>query len=342
MAATPRLVVRAPDGVETVIELRQGAQVLGQAPDADVQIHIDDVADRHAELTWDGTHLLLRDLRSGHGTTVNGRVVIDWVDLRDGDSIKLGLAEGRVEAMGTMSQPALAARAVPTETVPTPPPGRGRSRRVFISHASEDKRHARDLASYLEQRGWDAWLDETDINGGSAWAASIQSAIKESAVIVLLVTSNSVAKEWVLDEVTAARNLRVPIIPALLEQVRYPDDLQFLLQRTQSVDITNLDASRLTRLDTAIIDVLERQGKTNPDRVKLRIGQVLEFVGVIVLLGGFVGFIMAGFSEVSNGGDGSVGPDFMTVLIPFFIFMGGGVIGGIGASMVRSARSRGI
>jgi hypothetical protein len=332
----PRLVIRAPDGTETIVELRDGAQVLGRAADADIQIQIDDVADHHAELTWDGAHLLLRDLKSGIGTTVNGRAVVDWVDLRDGDNIRIGLAEGHIESLSSVTQPA------PVRPASAPVPRGGRSRRVFISHASEDKRSARALATWLERRGWDAWLDETDIRGGSAWAASIQSGIKESGVVVLLVSSNSVAKEWVLDEVTAARNLRVPIIPAMLEEVRYPEDLQFLLQRTQSVDITGLEPSRMARLDTAIIDVLERQGKTNPDRVKLRIGQVLEVLGGITALAGFVWFIIAGFGEVTDGGFGQVGPDFETVLVPFFVFMGGGLIGAIGAAMVRSARSRGI
>lgn len=335
-STTPRLVVLAPDGTETIVDLRPGAQVLGRADDADIQIQIDDVADRHAELTWDGAHLLLRDLKSGIGTTVNGRAVLDWVDLRDGDDIRIGLARGRIESSGSISQP------TPGPTTSPPAAGGGRSRRVFISHASEDKRSARALAGWLERRGWDAWLDEADIKGGSAWAASIQSGIKESAVVVLLVSSNSVAKEWVLDEITAARNLRVPIIPALQEDARYPEDLQFLLQRTQSVDITGLEPAKLARLDSAIIDVLERQGRTNPDRVKLRIGQVLEVLGGITAIAGFVWFIIAGFGAVTNGGFGQDLPDFETVLIPFLVFMGGGLVGAIGAAMVRSARSRGI
>jgi pSer/pThr/pTyr-binding forkhead associated (FHA) protein len=333
-SAKPRLVVRGPDGTETVVELRDGSQVLGRAADADIRIQVDDVADHHAELTWDGSHLVLRDLKSGIGTTVNGRAVLDWVDLRDGDNIRIGLAEGRVESSSGASQPP------PVQPATVPVPRGGASRRVFISHASDDKQSARALSTWLERRGWDVWLDETDIKGGSAWAGSIQSGIKESDVVILLVSSNSVAKEWVLDEVTSARNLRVPIIPAVLENVRYPEDLQFLLQRTQSVDITALEPSRLARLDTAIIDVLERQGKTNPDRVKLRIGQVLEVLGGITALAGFVWFIIAGFDLVTDGG--FVGPDFRAVLIPFFVFMGGGIVAAIGATMVRSARSRGI
>ena len=330
---TPRLVFRDTTGAETVVEARQGTVLLGLAPDVDVKIPIDAVAPHHAELSWDGSHLVLRDLHSGHTTTVNGRAVVDWVDLRDGDTVTLGLAEGRVEGPGSEPQSA------PVPGPAAAPSGKGKSRQVFISHASEDKYKANALATVLKQRGWQPWIDASDIKGGSAWAASIQSAIKDSVAVVLLVSSNSVAKEWVMDEITAARNLRIPIIPALLENVRYPDDLQFLLQRTQSVEIYNMEPAQLNRLDTAIIDLLERQGRTNPDRVKLRIGKVLGFVGSVVLLGGFVWFVLAGFSAVNEGG---VGPDFATVLTPFFVFMGGGVIAGIGSSMVRSARSRGL
>jgi hypothetical protein len=341
-AAAPRLVVRTPDGVERVIELRQGAQVIGHATDSDVRIEDEHTAAHHAELTWDGAHLLLRDLGSGVGTTVNGRAVIDWVDLRDGDNIRFGMAEGRVETPSSLSArvgglPMWLSPPSPAPVIQTV--GAGRSRRVFISHASEDKRSAKALANWLERRGWEPWIDESGIPGGSAWAASIQAAIKESAVMVLLVTSNSVAKDWVLDEVTSARNLRIPVIPAVLERVRYPEDLQFMIQRTQSVDIAGFEPASLARLDSAILDVLERQGRIKPHRSMLRIGQVLEVVGTVVLLGGFVGFILAGFSQVSAG---SVGPDFEAVLTSFFIFMGGGVIAATGASMVRSARSKGV
>ena len=81
---------------------------------------------------------------------------------------------------------------------------------------------ARRVAAILRRPGWDAWLDESDIRGGASWAASIQQALRSCSVLVLLVTANSVAKEWVLDEVAAARNLRVPIIPAVLQRPEPP------------------------------------------------------------------------------------------------------------------------
>ena len=151
---------------------------------------------------------------------------------------------------------------------------------------SEDKRLARMVAGILRRQGWEPWIDESSIVGGSSWAASIQQALKASSVVVLLITANSVAKEWVLDEIVSARNLRVPIVPAVLEDVRLPDELRFMLQRTQFVNIeafTSHDSDdqhkrnyAAQQLDSALLGVLERQGRLNPDRARMRIGHVLE------------------------------------------------------------------
>jgi hypothetical protein len=239
---------------------------------------------------------------------------------------------------------------------PSPPePGRAEPRRagprpsakrIFISHASEDKRRARMIAGILRRQGWEPWIDESSIVGGSSWAASIQQALKASSVVVLLITANSVAKEWVLDEVVSARNLRVPIVPAVLEDVRLPDELRFMLQRTQFVNIEALTSTdsddqhkrnyAAQRLDSALLGVLERQGRLNPDRARMRIGHVLEWLGSIGALGGFAGFIFA--MTKATGSDPSMSP-FVTAM---GVMLLGGIIGASGAAMVRSGRAKGL
>jgi hypothetical protein len=220
------------------------------------------------------------------------------------------------------------------------------AKRVFISHASEDKRRARMIAGILRRQGWEPWIDESSIAGGSSWAASIQQALKASSVVVLLITANSVAKEWVLDEIVAARNLRVPIIPAVLEDVRLPDELRFMLQRTQFVNIealTSTDSDDQHKrnhaargLDNAILGVLERQGRLNPDRARMRVGHVLEWLGVLLVLGGFAGFVIMGLRQSNP--EASPVP----VFIPFGVFIVGAIIGASGAAMVRSGRAKGL
>jgi hypothetical protein len=248
---------------------------------------------------------------------------------------------------------------VPRPHVPRPAPPAGQSppeprragsrpsaKRIFISHASEDKRLARMVAGILRRQGWEPWIDESGITGGSSWAASIQQALKASSVVVLLITANSVAKEWVLDEIVAARNLRVPIVPAVLQDVRLPDELRFMLQRTQFTNIAALTSTNsddqhkrnyaAQQLDNAILGVLERAGRLNPDRTRMRIGHVLEWIGVLGVLGGFAGFIIMGMR--ATGSD----PSPVPIVIPFFAFIVSAIIGASGAAMVRSGRAKGL
>jgi TIR domain/FHA domain len=379
---SPRLVVHLTNGSERVVELRDGRMNVGRAPDAGIRLDLPEVSGHHAELHWDGTQLSMRDLSSTNGTEVNGRRLTEWTVLRDGDRVRWGPvtadvvlsapapapASGSAWSWGqtaVMSAPppdpprqpappvpaqSVAAQSVPAQSVPAPrePAGGRRSsaKRIFISHASEDKRRARMIAGILRRQGWEPWIDESSILGGASWAASIQQALKASSVVVLLITANSVAKEWVLDEIVAARNLRVPIVPAVLEEVRLPDELRFMLQRTQFVDISAFTSTgsddqhkrnhAAQRLDNALLGVLERQGRLNPDRARMRIGHVLEWLGVLLVLGGFAGFVVMGLRQSNP--EASPVP----VFIPWGVFIVGMIIGASGAAMVRSGRAKGL
>lgn len=368
---SPRLVIRLADGSERVVDLPEGRMNVGRAPDAGLRLPRPEISGHHAELHWDGTQLSMRDLSSTNGTEVNGRRLTEWTILRDGDRIRWGpvTAEVSLSRLAPASSPgsawSWAQTAVMPSSPPHPPPPvprppaeppqalmpqvprpRPAARRIFLSHASEDKRLARMIAGILRRQGWEPWVDESSIVGGSSWAASIQQALKASSVVVLLITANSVAKEWVLDEIVAARNLRVPIIPAVLEEVRLPDELRFMLQRTQFVNIAALTSTdsddqhkrnhAARELDNAILGVLERQGRLNPDRARMRIGHVLEWIGVLGVLGGFAGFILMGMR--AQGSD----PSPVPILIPFAAFIVSAIIGASGAAMVRSGRAKGL
>jgi hypothetical protein len=338
---TAQLVIHLSDG-DRVVSLWEGRIPVGRGAEAGIRLAPPEVSTQHAELRWDGAELWMRDLFSTNGTEVNGRRVAAWTALRNGDRIRWG----PVAADVVLAEPARPALPEPIAAVERLPGAKPSARRIFISHASEDKRRARHVAAVLRRQGWQPWIDESDILGGSSWAASIQQALKACSVVVLLVTANSVSKEWVLDEIVAARNLRVPIIPAFLEDVRLPDELQFMLQRTQSVDISGMfstssdDQSQrqaaASRLDSAILGVLERQGRLNPDRVRMRIGYVLQWIGVLLVLGGFAGFIYT-LTQVSNSVTFPV-----QILVPFGVFFCGGIIAGSGAVMIRSGRAKGL
>ena len=347
-----RLVIHLPEGGDRVVDLPEGRLEVGRADDAGICLALPEVSAHHAELHWDGTQLLMRDLSSTNGTKVNDGRVSTWTALHDGDRIRWGpvaadvvLARAEQSAAPAISPDKGETSFMRPRRAPAPRPS---ARRVFISHASEDRRLARDVAAILRLQRWDAWLDESDIRGGGSWAASIQEALRASSVVVLLVTSNSVAKEWVLDEIAAARNLRVPIIPAFLEDVRLPDELQFMLQRTEFVDVSGLTSfssddrqqryDAESRLDDAILNVLEHQGKLNPDRVRMRIGRVLGVIGLLLVVVGFASFVFAGFRATSQSSSGFPVP----VLVAFAVFTCGGVLAVVGGGLVRAGRAKGL
>ena len=345
-----RLVIHLPDGGDRVVDLAAGRTEVGRAADAGICLARPEISAHHAELHWDGPLLQMRDLSSTNGTEVNGHRVSAWTALHDGDRIGWGPIAADVVLTRPPSRATSAAPPDKGETsvmAPVrPAAARPSARRIFISHASEDKRVARRVAAILRRQGWDTWLDESDIRGGASWAASIQQALRSCSVMVLLVTANSVAKEWVLDEVAAARNLRVPIIPAVLQHVRLPDEVQFMLQRTQFVDVSALTTTSsedqqkrhaaASRLDRAILDVLERQGRLNPDRVRMRAGRIIEVIGVLLVAVGFASFVYTGFRATSATGFP------VPVLASFALFACGAVLGASGAAMVRAGRAKGL
>ena len=66
--------------------------VIGRAAEADLVIDDETVSRRHAQLTGDRDALVLSDLGSSNGTTLNGNPMVGEVVLHDGDLIGFGSA----------------------------------------------------------------------------------------------------------------------------------------------------------------------------------------------------------------------------------------------------------
>jgi len=77
---------------ERRIPLREGSNVVGRGPDAEVNIESARVSRRHARITVAGRRATLEDLSSKNGTFLNYRRLASPTDLQDGDEIKLGSA----------------------------------------------------------------------------------------------------------------------------------------------------------------------------------------------------------------------------------------------------------
>lgn len=84
---------------------------------------------------------------------------------------------------------------------------------VFISYSRKDFSFVEQLAADLEKAGVDVWYDKTDIGGGARWRVEIQNAIKNCQSVIVVLSPDSMASEWVDREFIYASNLDRKIIP---------------------------------------------------------------------------------------------------------------------------------
>src|SRR5512147_1511163 len=94
--------------------------------------------------------------------------------------------------------------------------------KVFISYSRKDIDFVRKLARDLEKAGYDVWWDFTDLRGGDDWPRAIPAAIESSESVIIVISPNSTASEWVEKEYTQALSLRKKIIPVMLASCTVP------------------------------------------------------------------------------------------------------------------------
>ncbi|MCC9175843.1 toll/interleukin-1 receptor domain-containing protein [Arthrobacter sp. zg-Y179] len=106
--------------------------------------------------------------------------------------------------------------------------------KAFISHATEDKGFVIPFATMLREKGVEAWVDQWEIKAGESLVDRIfESGIKEASVFIVVLSSTSVTKPWVRDELDAGVMRRISgqakVIPIVLDDVEVPVSLRHTL-----------------------------------------------------------------------------------------------------------------
>jgi len=70
----------------------------------------------------------------------------------------------------------------------------GDSKAVFLSYASEDAQAAGAICEALRSAGIEVWFDQNALRGGDAWDAAIRRQIRECALFVPIISSNTEAR----------------------------------------------------------------------------------------------------------------------------------------------------
>lgn len=95
---------------------------------------------------------------------------------------------------------------------------------IFVSYKRENLDEVELLVNELKRHHY-VWFDKTGIPGGAEWEAKINTALDESATLILMVTPNALKSEWVQYEYQKALSKGVLVIPFMLEDCQLPPDL---------------------------------------------------------------------------------------------------------------------
>lgn len=71
---------------------------------------------------------------------------------------------------------------------------------IFISHATTDDWFADLLAQELNIRGMRAWVDHIDMPPGTRWVKQLETALRQSDILILVLSEDSVQSSYVESE----------------------------------------------------------------------------------------------------------------------------------------------
>ena len=112
--------------------------------------------------------------------------------------------------------------------------------RVFVSHATADKWLATTICEKIEGTGATTVRDDRDINGGDDIPEEIRRQIKQSQEVVVLLTPESVNRQWVILEVGAAwgwsKRMRIVLIRCHVSVDPIPD----MLKNKKAISLNDL------------------------------------------------------------------------------------------------------
>lgn len=119
-------------GQDREIELREGDIVLGRSSECGVLLDSETVSRKHARVSVREGSVFIEDLGSRNGTFVNGKQVVEQVQIKAGDSVQFGdvrfelfqaqPAEARTVVMSQEAVPRLSAEQAPRPSPPSPEP----------------------------------------------------------------------------------------------------------------------------------------------------------------------------------------------------------------------------
>jgi tetratricopeptide (TPR) repeat protein len=112
----------------------------------------------------------------------------------------------------------------------------GASRRVFVSHASTDRKWALSVCQAIEDRGTPCWISTRDVAPGENYQEAIVQAIRNAHAMVLVFSAAANDSDEIKKELSLASRYRVPVLALRLEEVEPGDAFAYELSTRQWID----------------------------------------------------------------------------------------------------------
>ncbi|MDZ4767170.1 MAG: protein kinase [Chloroflexota bacterium] len=151
---------------------------------------------------------------------------------------------------------------VTTDAVKLPLGGEAAAGHIFVSYSRAQSGYARRVADWLIAAGFDVWIDD-QIDYGDDWWRTIVRAIETCGALVVIMSPEAEASDWVQREVGNALKFKKTIYPLL-----YTGENWSLFVWTQYADVRVLSATTGT-IDPPLppADFLDRLAKSAPRKV---------------------------------------------------------------------------
>jgi hypothetical protein len=95
--------------------------------------------------------------------------------------------------------------------------------KIFLSYSYQDKAWVSEFVQVLNAKGVNAWFDMADIKLGESIHDVIANALRESTVLVVILSEQSVKSPWIFFELGAAVADKKKIIPVLIDDTRFEE-----------------------------------------------------------------------------------------------------------------------
>jgi hypothetical protein len=125
---------------------------------------------------------------------------------------------------------------------------------VYISYAHSDEAFALELANDLRLTGPRVWVGIQQVQSGDDWTASIEQALSEAQMMVVILSPDAIDTPGVAAEWKTYLELFRPVIPVIAQPCNPPEELQM----RRPIDFTRDYRKGLNQLVIRLIEYRAR------------------------------------------------------------------------------------